>query len=216
MEELPFAQLEQVVAGTDSQQWHVKDPVIHEDSSGATVLFFCTHPFSWTSSNSAYAVRPPGREKDSPAIAFEAPDFDFFPRGNTWDVAVSRITDALDLSRIPGYRGTPETLIFYDGAECMREHEQNPNAVERPRGYSCEEIAGLARYSGDNPAGVRRLSTIAPCFLSPWGSGSCRYIHTFLTDSAVVATWQQAQADGSQPLVLRSLPFEEATALLSS
>lgn len=214
VEELPSAPLEPVVAGSEPEQWHVKDPVIHETHNGATILFFCNHPFSWTSSNSAYAVRRPGREEEQPQKAFESAAFDFFPRGSAWDVAVSRVTDALDLSKIPGYRGTPETLIFYDGAECMREHEQNPNALQRPRGYSCEEIAGLAYYPGDDPRGVRRLSITAPTFLSPWGTGSCRYIHTFLTERAVVAIWQQAQRDGSQPLVLRSLPTDEAVALL--
>lgn len=215
VEELSSVPLEQVVTGRKPEKWHVKDPVLHEARNGATILLFCTHPFSWTSSNSAYAVRRPGREEEQPGEAFQKPVFDFFPRGSAWDVAVSRITDALDLSRIPGCGVPPETLLFYDGAECMREHEQNPNALQRPRGYSCEEIAGLAHFSGNDLRRVRRLTTTAPAFLSPWGTGSCRYIHTFLTEKAVVAIWQQARGDGSQPLVLRSLPTEEAVALLT-
>jgi hypothetical protein len=215
VEQLSSAPLEPVIAGMDPQQWHVKDPVVHGAPSGATMLWFCTHPFSWTSSNSAYALRPPGREEEPPAASFGPPIYDAFPRGATWDVAVSRITDALDLTTIPGYTGTPRTLVFYDGAECMREHEQNPNAVSRPRGYSCEEIAGLALFDGEDPGSLRRLSTTAPAFVSPWGTGSSRYIHTFLTESSVVATWQQSQQDGSQPLVLRTLPIKEALSLLS-
>lgn len=214
VEELPAAPLEPVVAGREPEQWHIKDPVLHDTSNGGTILYFCTHPFSWTSSNSAYAMRQPGREEEQPGDAFERPRFHFFPRGAAWDVAVSRITDALDLSKIPGCEGSRETLVFYDGAECMREHEQNPNALKRPRGYSCEEIAGLAYYSGDDPREIRRLSSTAPTFLSPWGTGSCRYIHTFLAENGVAAIWQQAQEDGSQPLVIRTLPTEQAVALL--
>jgi len=39
---------------------HVKDPVVFDQLEGDTALIFCSHPFSWTSSNSGLAVRRAG------------------------------------------------------------------------------------------------------------------------------------------------------------
>ena len=125
------------------------------------------------------------------------------------DVAVSRITDALYLAAKETGLEDSLTMVFYDGAECMRDHDQNPAAVRRPRGYSCEEIAGLAVYWNDDPTTIQRVSRTHPLFLSPWGTGSCRYIHTAATDEGIIATWQQAQGDGSQPLVINAMTWDE-------
>jgi hypothetical protein len=216
VEELADAPVKPLLGGNDPQYWHIKDPVVHRSSAGDTILFFCTHPFSWTSSNSAYCVRRGGMESADVKEMFDEPRFDFFPRGFVWDVAVSRITDALEL---PSDRtGMSETaaIVFYDGAECIRDHDENPQAVRRPRGYSCEEISGLAMYSGDDPSTIRRISRTEPHFVSPWGTGSSRYIQTLATDRGVIATWQQAQKDGSQPLVIHALTWEEIRDLLAS
>ncbi len=216
--ELADAPVEPLLIGSDPQYWHVKDPVVHRSAAGDTVLFFCTHPFSWTSSNSAYCVRPAGMETEDANSAkdFDEPRFDFFPRGFTWDVAVSRITDALELpADRTGLRGAV-TVVFYDGAECIRDHDENPRAVKRPRGYSCEEISGLALYENDDPSTIRRISRNTPLFFSPWGTGSSRYIDTLATERGIIATWQQAQEDGSQPLVIHALTWEEIRDVLST
>jgi hypothetical protein len=188
----------------DPQYLHVKDPVVYSPSSGGTILFFCTHPFSWSSSNSAYALRVAGDE------GFSAPVFDFFARGTTWDVAVTRISDLLPLPEWKEvWGGENLSLVFYDGAECLRDHEQSTWGVPRPRGYSCEELGGLAILKSEDPARIERVSKYMPLFVSPWGTGCCRYVHTLRTNEGILATWQQSQKDGSQPLVGNFLSRQE-------
>jgi len=203
VEELKDAPLRPFLASDRAECLHVKDPAVHETADGDTVLLFCHHPFNWSSSNSGYCVRRRGQQQ------FSAPDFSFFPRGTTWDVAVSRITDVLTLPGDVVSSGEPIQAVFYDGAECMRPHDQNPMGVKRPRGYSCEEIAGLAAYSGERVEEIRRITTKLPIFTSPWGTGCSRYIHTCATEDGVYATWQQSQPSGAQPLVMRYLSWEE-------
>ena len=203
VEELKDAPLRPFLASDRAECLHVKDPAVHETADGDTVLLFCHHPFNWSSSNSGYCVRRRGQQQ------FSAPDFSFFPRGTTWDVAVSRITDVLTLPGDVVSSGEPIQAVFYDGAECMRPHDQNPMGVKRPRGYSCEEIAGLAAYSGERIEEIRRITTKFPFFTSPWGTGCSRYIHTCATQDGVYATWQQSQPSGAQPLVMRYLSWEE-------
>jgi hypothetical protein len=187
---------------------HVKDPVVHTTAHGDTVLFFCTHPFGWSSSNSAYCIRPAG-END-----FSNPVFNFFPRGFTWDIAVSRITDVLSIPEAFGAADGRHQIVFYDGAECIREHPENPNAVRRPRGYSCEEIAGLAAYPHEHIEDIERISKIKPLFVSPWGTGCSRYIHTCVTQDKIIATWEQSQKSGAQHLVLNSVTAEKVRSIL--
>jgi hypothetical protein len=200
---------ELLISSKDPAHLHVKDPVVYSTPSGDTVLFFCTHPFGWSSSNSAYAFRSRG------ASRFSEPVFGFFPRGTTWDVAVTRITDLLPLpewKEVRGYEGI--SLVFYDGAECLRDHEQNTWGVNRPRGYSCEELGGLAvLYSGD-PTRIERVSRYVPLFVSPWGTGCCRYVHTLRTKQGILATWQQSEKNGSQPLVGNFLSWPEVYAII--
>lgn len=200
---LARASVTPLLASEDPRFVHVKDPVVHRTASGATVLVVCTHPFSWSSSNAAYCVRPAGEE------AFGALCTGFFPRGETWDVAVSRITDVLTLPADLLDTQEGVQLVFYDGAECVRQHEQHGSGVARPRGYSCEEIAGLAAYEGDAIESIERVASVLPRFVSPWGSGSSRYIHALATDEGLTATWQQARTSGAQALVLHTLPWDE-------
>jgi hypothetical protein len=197
-------------SSNDPEHLHVKDPVIYSPPSGSTFLIFCTHPFCWSSSNSAYAVRPGGGH-------FSEPVYDFFPRGTTWDVAAARITDVLPL---PEWKKTgfeeEISLIFYDGAECIRAHDQSAGGVSRPRGYSCEELGGMAFMHQDDFSHVERVSKHFPLFVSPRGTGCCRYVHTLRTREGILATWQQSQKDESQPLMMNLLPWKEVDAILEA
>ncbi len=62
---------------------------------------------------------------------------------------------------------------------------------------------------------ARKLSRHQAMFVSPHGTGSSRYLSTLVTQDAIYATWQQAQPDGSQPLVINTLSTHEVEALLS-
>ena len=42
------------------------------------------------------------------------------------------------------------SLFFYDGGECVRNLDAHEGAVKRPRGYSCEELGGLAYFEDGN------------------------------------------------------------------
>ncbi len=197
-------QAQLLFSSRDPQHLHVKDPVVYRPSSDATVLFFCTHPFSWSSSNSAYALRSRGSGR------FSEPVFGFFPRGTTWDVAVTRISDILPLPEWKGVWGDEDlSLVFYDGAECLRTHKQSTWGINRPRGYSCEELGGLAILPPGDPARIERISKYFPLFVSSWGTGCCRYVHTLRTKEGILATWQQSQKDASQPLVMNFLTWPE-------
>jgi len=173
-------------------------------------MIFCSHPFCWSSTNTGLAVREPGE------AAFEVRAWEVVSRGATWDVAATRITDRMPVAQVGCFAGQrPCAVYFYDGAECLRSHEENSLARSRPRGYSCEEIGG-AFWGGDGvfPA-MRRLSPLRPMFVSPWGTGCSRYVSTLVTGEGILAAWEQGQADGSQPLVGHFLPMEQVEQILS-
>jgi len=53
-------------------------------------------------------------------------------------------------------------------------------------------------------------------FLSPYGTGSCRYISaTNLFDGCILASWQQSQKDFSQPLVINQLDKKAVASILN-
>ncbi len=203
--ELHPATLEPVLENFDRPAYlHVKDPVVFDDPAGNTALIFCTHPYCWSSSGTALALRPPK------AARFEVQSWEVVPRGATWDVAATRITDRLPLPQVGPFAGQPPAAVyFYDGAECLRPHEQNVSAHKRPRGYSCEEIGGAFLGWDKEFPKMERLSDLAPFFISPWGTGCSRYTSTLTLPEGILAVWQQSQPDGSQPLVTHFLPFEE-------
>ena len=92
---------------------------------------------------------------------------------------------------------------------------RSPKAARRPRGYSCEELGGLAWGFDDEFPQLRRISEDFPLFVSPHATGCSRYASArFLADGTLVAAWQQVAADGSQPLVGHSLTAEEVTRIL--
>ena len=208
IEGLKDAAVTPFLSSNSPEHIHIKDPVVHTTADGDTVLFFCTHPFGWSSSNSAYCIRPGGKNDFSNQV------FNFFPRGFTWDVAVARITDVLSIPEAFGSVAGRHQIVFYDGAECIREHAQNANAIRRPRGYSCEEIAGLAMYPDEKIDNIERISKIEPLFVSPWGTGCSRYIHTCVTRNKIIAIWQQSQKSGAQHLVLNSVTAEGVRSIL--
>ena len=209
VEELASAQPETVLECSDPRYLHVKDPFILDQPNGDTLLGFVTHPYSWASSNTAYAVRPAGTSE------FQPPVYDFFPRGFVWDVAVCRATDWLRVPRLGVFADAPPaTLLFYDGGESMRDLDEHNAATKRPRGYSCEELGGVAVTAGDGISDIERLSVNGPLFVSPTGVGTSRYAHVLETAEGFYATWQQSQADFSQPLVMHFLSRERAAQLL--
>jgi hypothetical protein len=211
IDDLDPSELTPVLSSDTPATLHVKDPAAFDHPHGGSALIHCTHPYTWASSNSALAIRRPGETQ------FETIEDNLLPRGFVWDVAVTRITDRLGVPRVGAFRDLPSiSLYFYDGAECIREHEQHTKGVWRPRGYSCEEIGGLAwGLDGEFP-NLERLSIDQPFFVSPYGTGCNRYVSTLVTGEAVYATWQQSQADRSQPLVGHALPMEEVERILSA
>ena len=206
---LKDAELSSLFSSDDPEFLHVKDPVSFDLPSGDTGLIFCTHPYNWSCSNSALSLRKSGSRN------FSEPDYRFFPRGNTWDVAMSRITGVLTVPRAGLFsEGPPYSLVFYDGGECVRNLDQHKEAVKRPRGYSCEELGGLAVIENDDFSTIRRLSTVLPLFVSPRGTGCSRYVETLTIEEGIHAVWQQSQQDSSQPLVHNFLPMEEVEKIL--
>lgn len=188
---------------------HVKDPVVYEDHNGATLLLFCNHPFTWTSVNTGFAVRPAGQAE------FAVRSWEMVNRGTSWDVGGTRITSRLPIPALGAFQDIPAmSVYFYDSLECYREHEQSATGVQRPRGHSCEEIAGALYGVDDAFPSMTRLSRLRPLFVSPHGTGCSRYIETRTTDEGIHAIWQQSQPDASQPLVAHFLPWGRVEKLL--
>jgi hypothetical protein len=189
---------------------HMKDPVAFRTSDGFTQLVFCSHPFSWSSSNTGLATR------EASGGPFHLVSKSLLDRGPSWDVACVRVTERLPLPQVGILENlAPLSLYFYDGAECLRSLDQNPKAARRPRGYSCEELGGLAWGFDDEFPQLRRISQDFPLFISPHSTGCSRYASAiFLADGTLSAAWQQVAADGSQPLVGHSLNAEEVARVL--
>ncbi|MCA9178591.1 MAG: hypothetical protein KDB14_29220 [Planctomycetales bacterium] len=208
LEELKQCHPQTILSSRDPRHLHLKDPNLHHAADGRTQLVFCTHPFNWSSSNTAYAERPAGADE------FGEPQFDHFPRGATWDVAMSRVTCVVD---VPGFivDGARVSLVFYDGGEALRPLDPHGTAVPRPRGYSCEELGGVGYIVNDDLSNIRRLSLYLPAFISPHGTGCSRYVQALWTGEGFFTTWQQSQPDLSQPLVGHWLPAAEVATLLS-
>lgn len=209
VKELTVDKIQAIVSCTDSQFIHVKDPFYYTSYTGDEYLMFCTHPFNWSSSNTAYMKRK-GQD-----IAFETPIWEFFRRGYTWDVAMTRGTCVFDMPQIGVLKDKRVSLFFYDGGEGLRNMDQHNKAVQRPRGYSCEELGGLAYIENGDPKSVQRISVDMPIFLSPYGTACSRYVNILQTSEGIYATWQQSQKSKAQPLVMNFLSNKEIEELLS-
>ncbi len=207
IESIPDCTLKTILRSHDPRWLHVKDPTLHRLANGDTLLGIVTHPFNWTSSNTAHLIKPKGS-------VFGPPVFNFFQRGYTWDVAVSRATAWLNVPRVGEFAENPKTLIFYDGAESMRDLDEHKKALKRPRGYSCEELGGLAVADESGVRAIDRISIKEPIFTSPMGTGCSRYVNVLETREGFYATWQQSQDDQSQPLVMNYLSREDAENIL--
>ncbi len=199
-----------ILESRDPNFLHLKDPAVYASPRGELVLLFCTHPFSWASSNTAYAVRKAEHQ------SFGAPCFDFFARGPSWDVAICRGTALVDLPRVGAIADQRVRLLFYDGGESLRNLDQHSAAAKRPRGYSCEELGGVAYVLGDDLNNVFRLSAEFPTFVSPYGTGCSRYVDVLATDTGYIATWQQSQRDCSQPLVMNFVDHGQVEGILGN
>ena len=197
-----------ILQSQDPSVIHMKDPAVYEAENGDTVLMFCTHPFCWSSSNTAFAVRPKG------AMEFTEPSFGCFPRGPAWDVAMTRGTAIVDIPRVAMFEDQQVSLLFYDGGESLRNLEEHQTAVRRPRGYSCEELGGVAYVINGDFQNIVRLSKFTPMFVSPFGTGCSRYVDVLSTSDAFYTTWQQSQDDLSQPLVINKVDRDEVESLL--
>lgn len=200
-----------VLHGRDHPEYlHVKDPVVFGLPDGGTALVFCSHPFTWASSNSGLALRPAG------ADAFTVAAWEMVSRGAAWDIAATRITARLAIPRAGVFADLPPASVyFYDGAECLRAHEENRQAHRRPRGYSCEEIGGaFFGWDAEFPR-LARLSLAQPLFVSPTGTGCSRYVDVLPLPDGLLATWQQSRPDGSQPLVAHPLAQADIERILA-
>lgn len=204
--------LEEVIpAGLhEPERLHTKDPWPFDLPNGDVILGYCTHPFSWSSSGTALALRRKGSD------AWETLTNDLLPRGPVWDIAAARVTERLAIPKIGVFAGERDlSLYFYDSCESLRQLDENPGAVSRPRGWSCEEIGGIAVGEDHTLTKIESLSVEAPLFLSPHGTGCSRYVATFVDESGIFATWQQSQDDLSQPLVGHFLPIERVREILA-
>jgi hypothetical protein len=209
VDELKNASAETVLESADPGVLHVKDPFVYSTANGDLALLYCTHPYCWSSSNTAYAMRPAGEQ------SFGESCYDFFPRGFAWDIAMTRGTAILDIPKVGSFADREVSLLFYDGGESLRNMDEHKRAVARPRGYSCEEIGGVAYFLDGDMSRIYRLSQNKPFFISPYGTGCSRYVDVLTTTDGFYATWQQSQDDLSQPLVLNYVDRKRVEAILS-
>ena len=207
--------IETVAECADLRWLHLKDPFLYERHGEALNLLFCSHPFSWSSSNTGYRAAPADSASNANLTPqFGGPRYDFFPRGATWDVAMTRGTSVVDVPKAGAFTDIDASLFFYDGGESLRDLDEHSTAVKRPRGYSCEELGGVAYIQNGSFDHIERLSKYLPQFISPYGTGCSRYVDVVSTEAGLLATWQQSQDDRSQPLVINVLSHQEVADIL--
>ena len=199
-----------LLSSDDPAYLHLKDPNLSPGlRRGQSLLLYCAHPYSWSSSTSGSAALS--------AQSCISDSHDFFPRGSTWDVAAARITCRLPVPKVSAFAKLPSlSLYFYDGAESLRQLDAHQKAIDRPRGYSCEELGGLAYGFDREFPQLHRLSRLAPLFISPEGTGASRYASVLTEqDGGLFATWERSTATRSQPLFGHRLSATRVATLLS-
>ena len=225
--------IREVISTSSEDILHVKDPFVYSyfrssDQKRITKMIFCTHPFNWSSSNCALAVR----ENEEDVFNYHIENDQFVGRGKCWDVSVCRITSKFDvppllIHQIKSQINQQEKLdkedeekeekysfYYYDGAECVRELEQNKVGIIRSRGHSCEELGGL--FIQKNDGELKRISLKFPMFISPFGSGCCRYISSYALSEGVITIWQQSQNSFAQSLVATYYSFDDLISFIRS
>ena len=192
------------------ERLHCKDPWVSDLPNGDLMLGYCTHPFSWSSSGTGIKIRRAGSSE------YEDLTKDMLRRGPVWDIAAARVTERLPIPNTGAFSGLPDaSLYFYDSCECLRQLDENPGAVSRPRGWSCEEIGGVAVGVDDELPWIESITVEEPLFVSPHGTGCSRYVATCITEDGIFANWQQSQPDFCQPLVGHFLPMTEVEKILA-
>lgn len=212
VDELSNENIEEIIPSgwDDPGRLHCKDPVVTDLPNGDLALIYCTHPFSWSSSGTAAVVRKAG------SSTYEKVTDDMLRRGPVWDIAAARVTDRLPVPQVGAFADQPATSIYaYDSCECLRQLDENPAAVSRPRGWSCEEIGGIAVGLDSEFPAIESATIEEPIFVSPNGTGCSRYVATLITEEGIFANWQQSQTDFCQPLVGHFLPMEKVRGILA-
>ncbi len=194
----------------DPERLHCKDPWVFDLPNGDLALGYCTHPFTWSSSGTAMLLRKAGSD------TYEKVTDNLLHRGPVWDIAAARATERLAIPKVGAFAEGPDlSLYFYDSCESLRQLDENPTAVSRPRGWSCEEIGGIAVGDDSDLTQIESISVESPLFVSPHGTGCSRYIATVVTEEGIFANWQQSQTDLCQPLVGHFLPMNRVNEILS-
>ena len=212
VDELSPGNIEEIIPhqSDDIGRLHCKDPWVSDMTGGDLLLGYCTHPFSWSSSGTGLKTRRAGSDK------YEDLSRDALRRGPVWDIAAARVTERLAIPKLGAFAELPDvSLYFYDSCECLRQLDENPGAVSRPRGWSCEEIGGVAAGVDAELPEMESISVEEPLFISPYGTGCSRYVATAAAEAGIFANWQQSQSDFSQPLVGHFLPMSEVERILS-
>tara|TARA_R110002096_G_scaffold261041_4_gene454314 strand:- start:186 stop:1295 length:1110 start_codon:yes stop_codon:yes gene_type:complete len=212
VENLSPSNIEEIIpfGSDDPGRLHCKDPWVFDLPNGDLVLGYCTHPFTWSSSGTAALIRKAG------SSSYEKITDNLLHRGPVWDIAAARVTERLAVPKIGAFADQSDlSLYFYDSCESLRQLDENPTAASRPRGWSCEEIGGIAIGNDNNLSQIESISLENPLFISPHGTGCSRYIATLVTDEGIFANWQQGQTDLCQPLVGHFLPMNRVKEILS-
>lgn len=205
----PQQSIAPLLTSDDPAYLHLKDPNLSTGMGRQPLLLYCAHPYTWSASTSGRGVLT--------GQSGESHGHDFFPRGPTWDVAASRVTCRLPVPKVGAFACLPSlSLYFYDGAESMRPLKAHARGVARPRGYSCEELGGLAYGFDRQFPRLHRLSRLEPLFVSPEGTGCSRYASVLTeADGGLFATWQRSIPTRSQPLFGHRLTPARVKSLLS-
>ena len=205
----PQESIAPLLTSDDPAYLHLKDPNLSVGMGRQPLLLYCAHPYTWSASTSGRAVLA--------ADSCQSHGHDFFPRGPTWDVAALRITCRLPVPKLGAFAHLPSlSLYFYDGAESMRPLKAHEKGITRPRGYSCEELGGLAYGFDRQFPRLHRLSYLQPLFVSPEGTGCSRYASVLTeADGGLFATWQRSTQTRSQPLFGHRLTPARVESLLS-
>lgn len=210
LEGLATAPVKPFLISTTAEHLHIKDPAIYSLDSGELVMLFSHHPYNWASSNTGMI------SFNNLKADLEHINWNFLPRGNTWDVAISRGTALWNIPRCGVFQESePFSLIMYDGGECMLPLDSHSEENNINKGYSCEELGGLALYSGSPLIYKDRISLHTPMFISHSGTGCSRYVSLLQTKDGIYCSWQQSGQLGEQSLVLNFVTNEQILTILS-